>query len=67
MWDLILGLASLVIGNLICQFLNMSICQICVNSFKHYITEYFLKKLGNVEANIYSYTEVDTKTKFAIF
>ena len=27
-----------------------------VNSFKHYIKEYFLKKLGNVEANIYSYT-----------
>ena len=27
-----------------------------VNSFKHYIKEHFLKKLGNVEANIYSYT-----------
>ena len=27
-----------------------------VNSFKHYIKEYFLKKLGNVEADIYSYT-----------
>ena len=26
-----------------------------VNSFKHYIKEYFLKKLGNVEADIYSY------------
>ena len=26
------------------------------NSFKHYIKEYFLKKLGNVQANIYSYT-----------
>ena len=27
-----------------------------VNSFKHFIKEDFLKKLGNVEANIYSYT-----------
>ena len=27
-----------------------------VNSFKHYITEYFLKILGNIEADIYSYT-----------
>ena len=27
-----------------------------VNSFKHYIKEYILKKLGNVEADIYSYT-----------
>ena len=27
-----------------------------VNSFKHYIKEYVLKKLGNVEADIYSYT-----------
>ena len=27
-----------------------------VNSFKHYIKEYFLKKLVNVEADIYSYT-----------
>ena len=27
-----------------------------VNSFKHYIKEYFLKKLGNVEEDIYSYT-----------
>ena len=27
-----------------------------VNSFKHYIKEYLLKKLGNVEADIYSYT-----------
>ena len=27
-----------------------------VNSFKHYIKECFLKKLGNVEADIYSYT-----------
>ena len=27
-----------------------------VNSFNHYIKEYFLKKLGNVEAYIYSYT-----------
>ena len=27
-----------------------------VNSFKHYIKEYFLKKLGNIEADIYSYT-----------
>ena len=26
-----------------------------VNSFKHYLKEYFLKKLGNVDANIYSY------------
>ena len=27
-----------------------------VNSLRHYIKEYFLKKLGNVEADIYSYT-----------
>ena len=27
-----------------------------VNSFKPYIKEYFLKKLGNIEADIYSYT-----------
>ena len=27
-----------------------------VNSFKHYIKEYFLKKLGNIEADIYGYT-----------
>ena len=27
-----------------------------VNSFKHYIKEYFLKKLENVETDIYSYT-----------
>ena len=27
-----------------------------VNSFKHRIKEYFLKKLGNAEADIYSYT-----------
>ena len=27
-----------------------------VNSFKHYIKKYFLKKLGNVEADIYSYS-----------
>ena len=27
-----------------------------VISFKHYIKEYFLEKLGNVEAGIYSYT-----------
>ena len=27
-----------------------------VNSFKHYMKEYFLKKLGNVEADIDSYT-----------
>ena len=26
------------------------------NSFKHYIEEYYLKKLGNFEADIYSYT-----------
>ena len=26
-----------------------------VNFFKHYIKKYFLKKLGNVEADIYSY------------
>ena len=26
------------------------------NSFKHYIKECFLKKLGNVEVDIYSYT-----------
>ena len=28
-----------------------------VNSFKHYIKEYFLKKLGNVESDIYRYTK----------
>ena len=27
-----------------------------VISFKHYIKEYSLKKLGNIEADIYSYT-----------
>ena len=27
-----------------------------VSSFKHYIKEYFLKKLSNVEADIYSNT-----------
>ena len=27
-----------------------------VNSFKIYIKEYFLKKSGNIEADIYSYT-----------
>ena len=27
-----------------------------VNSFKHYIKEYFLKKLRNIAADIYSYT-----------
>ena len=27
-----------------------------VNSFKHFIKEYFLKKLGNIEADIFSYT-----------
>ena len=27
-----------------------------VSYFKHYIKEYFLKKLGNVEAIIYIYT-----------
>ena len=27
-----------------------------VNSFKRYIKECFLKKLGNIEADIYSYT-----------
>ena len=27
-----------------------------VNSFKHYIKEYFLKTLGSTEADIYSYT-----------
>ena len=26
-----------------------------VNSFKHYVKEYFLKTLGNVEADIYSH------------
>ena len=29
--------------------------------------EYFLKKLGNVEADIYRYTLIDRKTKFAAF
>ena len=29
--------------------------------------EYFLKKLGNVEADIYRYTLIDRKTKFATF
>ena len=38
-----------------------------VNSFKHYIKKYFLKKLGNVEANIYSYTSVDTKQNSKLF
>ena len=32
-----------------------------------YSKEYFLKKLGNVEADIYSYTYIDPKTKFSIF
>ena len=27
-----------------------------VNSFKHYIKEYFLEKLGNIEPDLYSYT-----------
>ena len=27
-----------------------------VSSFKHYVKEHFLKKLGNIAANIYSYT-----------
>ena len=27
-----------------------------VNSLKHYIKEYFLKKLGNFDPDIYSYT-----------
>ena len=27
-----------------------------VNSFKHCIKDYFIKKLGNVEADIHSYT-----------
>ena len=27
-----------------------------VNSFKHYIKKYFLEKLGNVKADIYSYS-----------
>ena len=35
-----------------------------VNSFKHYIKEYFLKKLGNVEADIYSCT---CKNRFCNF
>ena len=38
-----------------------------VNLFKHYIKVNLLKKLGNVEADIYSYTWVDTKTKFVAF
>ena len=29
---------------------------IAVSSFKHYIKEYFLKKLGNLEPDIYSYS-----------
>ena len=27
-----------------------------INSLKHYIKEYFLNRLGNIEAHIYSYT-----------
>ena len=38
-----------------------------VSSFKHYVKEYLLKKSGNVEADIYSYPQVDTKTKFLEF
>ena len=38
-----------------------------VNSFKHYIKKYFQKKLGNIEANIYSYTSVDTKQNSKLF
>ena len=57
MWYLILGIAFPTIWNL----LLVSIL------FKHYIKEYFPEKLGNVQADIYSYTSVDTKTKFATF
>ena len=39
------------------MYLNITI----VNSFKHYIKEYFLKKLGDVEAGNYSYTKIVTK------
>ena len=38
-----------------------------INSFKHNIQEYFLKKVSNAEADIYSHTLGDTKTKFATF
>ena len=38
-----------------------------VNSFKHYIKKYFQKKLGNIEANIYSYTSVDKKQNSKLF
>ena len=38
-----------------------------VNSFKRYIKEYFLKKLGNVEAYIYSYTESRYENEFCNF
>ena len=38
-----------------------------VNSFKHFIKKYFQKKLGNIEANIYSYTSVDTKQNSKLF
>ena len=38
-----------------------------VNSFKDYNKEYFLKKLGSVEVDIYSYTQIDPKTMFATF
>ena len=39
------------------MYLNITI----VNSFKHYIKEYFLKKFGDVEADNYSYTKIVTK------
>ena len=36
-----------------------------VNSLKHYIKEYFHKKLDNAEAGIYSYNQIDSKATFA--
>ena len=36
-----------------------------VSSFKHYVKEYFLKKLSNVEADFY--IKIGPKTKFATF
>ena len=37
-----------------------------VNSFKH-TKEYFLQKVDNIEADIYSYTYIDPKMKFVTF
>ena len=38
-----------------------------INFIWYEIQEYFLKKLGNVGVDIYSYTYIDTKMKFATF